>query len=109
LKIAPVGFGAWAIGGSGWEFAWGPQDDADSITAIHRALELGVNWVDTAAVYGLGHSEAVVARALEDWRGSPPYSSQSVLCAETSREKSERDSAPSPSAANVKTACAVCK
>jgi len=73
LKITGVGFGAWAIGGSGWEFAWGPQDDKDSIAAIHRALELGVNWIDTAAVYGLGHSEAVVARALKDWRGSRPY------------------------------------
>lgn len=73
LKITPVGFGAWAIGGSGWEFAWGPQDDKDSIAAIHRALELGVNWIDTAAVYGLGHSEEVVARALKEWRGSHPY------------------------------------
>ena len=73
LKIAPVGFGAWAIGGSGWEFAWGPQDDKDSIAAIHRALELGVNWIDTAAVYGLGHSEEVVARALKEWRGPRPY------------------------------------
>jgi aryl-alcohol dehydrogenase-like predicted oxidoreductase len=73
LKITPVGFGAWAIGGSGWEFAWGPQDDNDSIAAIHRALELGVNWIDTAAVYGLGHSEEVVARALKDWRGARPY------------------------------------
>jgi aryl-alcohol dehydrogenase-like predicted oxidoreductase len=53
LDITPVGFGAWAIGGSGWEYAWGPQDDADSIAAIHRALELGVNWIDTAAVYGM--------------------------------------------------------
>jgi len=73
LKITPVGFGAWALGGSGWEFAWGPQDDADSIAAIHRALELGVNWIDTAAVYGLGHSEEVVARALREWRGPRPY------------------------------------
>ena len=73
LKITPVGFGAWAIGGSGWEFAWGPQDDKDSIAAIHRALELGVNWIDTAAVYGLGHSEEVVARALKEWRGPRPY------------------------------------
>jgi aryl-alcohol dehydrogenase-like predicted oxidoreductase len=73
LKITPVGFGAWAIGGAGWEFAWGPQDDADSIAAIHRALELGVNWIDTAAVYGLGHSEEVVARALKEWRGPRPY------------------------------------
>src|SRR5213595_3090437 len=73
LKITPVGFGAWAIGGSGWEFAWGPQDDKDSIAAIHRALELGVNWIDTAAVYGLGHSEEVVARALKEWRGPRTY------------------------------------
>jgi len=73
LKITPVGYGAWAIGGPGWEFAWGPQDDADSVAAIHRALELGVNWIDTAAVYGMGHSEEVVARALKDWRGPRPY------------------------------------
>jgi aryl-alcohol dehydrogenase-like predicted oxidoreductase len=73
IKITPVGFGAWALGGSGWEFAWGPQDDADSIAAIHRALELGVNWIDTAAVYGLGHSEEIVARALKEWRGPRPY------------------------------------
>jgi aryl-alcohol dehydrogenase-like predicted oxidoreductase len=73
LNITPIGFGAWAIGGSGWEFAWGAQDDADSIAAIRRALELGVNWIDTAAVYGLGHSEEIVARALQDWRGPRPY------------------------------------
>jgi aryl-alcohol dehydrogenase-like predicted oxidoreductase len=73
LYITPVGFGAWAIGGSGWEYAWGPQDDIDSIAAIHRALELGVNWIDTAAVYGMGHSEAVVARALRAWSGPRPY------------------------------------
>jgi aryl-alcohol dehydrogenase-like predicted oxidoreductase len=73
LHITPVGFGAWAIGGSGWEFAWGSQNDNDSIAAIHRALELGVNWIDTAAVYGLGHSEEVVGRALKEWRGSKPY------------------------------------
>src|SRR6266699_737103 len=73
VRITPVGFGAWALGGSGWEFAWGPQDDADSIAAIHRALELGVNWIDTAAVYGLGHSEGVVARALKEWHGAKPY------------------------------------
>jgi aryl-alcohol dehydrogenase-like predicted oxidoreductase len=73
LMITPVGFGAWAIGGAGYDFGWGPQDDADSIAAIHRALELGVNWIDTAAVYGIGRSEEVVARALKDWRGSRPY------------------------------------
>ena len=73
LHITPVGFGAWAIGGSGWEFAWGPQDDEDSTAAIHRALELGVNWIDTAAVYGTGHSEEIVGRALKEWRGGRPY------------------------------------
>lgn len=64
LHITRLGFGAWAIGGGGWDYAWGPQDDADSIAAIHRALDLGMNWIDTAAVYGLGHSEEVVAKAL---------------------------------------------
>jgi aryl-alcohol dehydrogenase-like predicted oxidoreductase len=73
LFITPVGFGAWAIGGGGWEFAWGDQDDKASIAAIHRALELGVNWIDTAAVYGMGHSEEVVARALKAWSGDRPY------------------------------------
>jgi aryl-alcohol dehydrogenase-like predicted oxidoreductase len=73
LHITPVGYGAWAVGGSGWQFAWGSQDDNDSIAAIHRSLELGVNWIDTAAVYGLGHSEEVVGRALKSWSGSRPY------------------------------------
>lgn len=73
LNITPVGYGAWAIGGSGWQFGWGSQNDNDSIAAIHRALELGVNWIDTAAVYGLGHSEEVVARALKGWQGPKPY------------------------------------
>jgi aryl-alcohol dehydrogenase-like predicted oxidoreductase len=73
LQITPVGFGAWAIGGTGYEFAWGQQDDEDSIAAIHRALELGVNWIDTAPVYGTGHSEEIVARALESWKGPRPY------------------------------------
>ena len=73
LAVTPVGYGAWAIGGTGWEYAWGPQKDDDSIAAIHRSLELGVNWIDTAAVYGLGHSEEVVARALADWTGKRPY------------------------------------
>jgi aryl-alcohol dehydrogenase-like predicted oxidoreductase len=72
LFITPIGFGAWAIGGSGWEFAWGTQDDSDSVAAIHEALDDGVNWIDTAAVYGLGHSEEVVARAL-DGMGNRPY------------------------------------
>jgi aryl-alcohol dehydrogenase-like predicted oxidoreductase len=73
LQITPVGYGAWAIGGAGYEFAWGAQDDQDSIAAIHKALELGVNWIDTAPVYGMGHSEEVVAKALQSWSGPRPY------------------------------------
>jgi aryl-alcohol dehydrogenase-like predicted oxidoreductase len=71
LRITPIGFGAWAIGGSGWEFAWGGQDDQESVAAIREALDNGVNWIDTAAVYGLGHSEEVVARALAGMRNRP--------------------------------------
>ncbi len=66
LNITTVGFGAWAIGGGDWAYGWGPQDDATSIAAIRHAVDLGINWVDTAAIYGLGHSEEVVGRALRD-------------------------------------------
>jgi aryl-alcohol dehydrogenase-like predicted oxidoreductase len=72
LQLTSIGFGAWAIGGGNWEFAWGPQDDNESIAAIHRALDLGINWIDTAAIYGLGHSEEVVARAVKSWSGPRP-------------------------------------
>jgi aryl-alcohol dehydrogenase-like predicted oxidoreductase len=65
LNITTIGFGAWAIGGGGWAFGWGSQDDNDSIASIREAIDLGINWIDTAAVYGLGHSEEVVAKALE--------------------------------------------
>jgi aryl-alcohol dehydrogenase-like predicted oxidoreductase len=65
LSITPIGFGAWAIGGGGWMFGWGPQDDEESIQAIRHAVEVGINWIDTAAVYGLGHSEEVVGRAIK--------------------------------------------
>jgi len=65
LEVTRVGFGAWAIGGGGWEFGWGPQDDDESIAAIHRALEQGINWIDTAAAYGFGRSEQIVGRALK--------------------------------------------
>jgi aryl-alcohol dehydrogenase-like predicted oxidoreductase len=72
LELTPIGIGAWAMGGAGWAFAWGPQDDGESIAAIHAALDAGLNWVDTAAVYGLGHSEEVVARALQG-RSRKPF------------------------------------
>ena len=71
LAITPIGIGAWAIGGGQWEFAWGPQNDEQSITAIHAGLDLGINWIDTAAVYGLGHSETVVGRAIQGLRSRP--------------------------------------
>ena len=101
LNITPVGFGAWAIGGSGWEFAWGPQDDKDSIAAVHRALELGVNWIDTAAVYGTGHSEEIVARALKEWRGARPY--VFTKCALTWDK--DRKVSPNHSAASIRREC----
>ena len=66
LQITTVGFGAWAIGGGGWAFSWGPQDDAVSVAAMRHALDLGINWIDTAAVYGLGHSEEVVGKLLRE-------------------------------------------
>ena len=65
LDITTIGFGAWALGGGGWQYGWGAQDDDESVAAIHRGLEHGINWIDTAAIYGLGHSEEMVARALE--------------------------------------------
>ncbi len=71
LQLTPIGFGAWAVGGGDWQFSWGPQDDNDSIAAIHRALDLGINWIDTAAIYGLGHSEEVVARAVKSSSHKP--------------------------------------
>ncbi len=68
LELTEIGFGAWAIGGDNWRFGWGPQDDDESIAAIHKAVDLGINWIDTAAIYGLGHSEEVVAKATEGFR-----------------------------------------
>jgi len=71
LRITPIGIGAWAIGGGKWEFAWGAQDDSESIAAIHAGLDRGMNWIDTAAVYGLGHSETVVGRAIKGLQMRP--------------------------------------
>lgn len=72
MDITPIGIGAWAMGGGGWEFGWGPQADADSLAAIQEALDRGINWIDTAAVYGLGRSEQVVGRALKS-RAKRPF------------------------------------
>jgi aryl-alcohol dehydrogenase-like predicted oxidoreductase len=72
LEITRIGFGAWALGRGGWEFGWGPQEDEEPIATIHHALELGINWIDTAAAYGFGHSEEILGRALEGMR-EPPY------------------------------------
>ncbi|MBS1824463.1 MAG: aldo/keto reductase [Acidobacteria bacterium] len=72
LEITPIGIGAWAMGGAGWAFSWSAQEDSDSIAAIHKALDHGVNWIDTAAVYGLGHSEEVVGKAIAG-RANRPY------------------------------------
>ena len=71
MQITPVGFGSWAIGGDNWQFGWGAQDDGDAIAAIERAVELGINWIDTAAVYGLGHSEELVAQAVAGMKNRP--------------------------------------
>src|SRR5579859_4845515 len=72
MTITRVGLGTWAIGGGNWAFAWGSQDDQQSIASIHRALDLGINWIDTAAVYGLGHSEEIVGRAVKG-RAERPF------------------------------------
>jgi len=71
LKLTPIGFGAWAIGGGNWEFGWGAQDDRESVEAIQRAIDDGLNWIDTAAIYGLGHSEEIVAKALANVTNKP--------------------------------------
>jgi aryl-alcohol dehydrogenase-like predicted oxidoreductase len=89
------------MGGADWQFGWGHQDDADSIAAIHRALELGINWIDTAAVYGLGHSEEVVARALGQWPGPRPYIF--TKCARIWNEK--REIGTSLKAASIRREC----
>jgi aryl-alcohol dehydrogenase-like predicted oxidoreductase len=88
LGLTPIGFGSWAVGGGDWQFSWGPQDDNDSIAAIHKALELGINWIDTAAVYGLGHSEEVVARALKTTSHHPYIFTKCGLVWDEKREVS---------------------
>src|ERR1700693_84948 len=86
LTITPLGIGAWAMGGAGWAFSWGPQADNDSIAAIRAGLEAGLNWIDTAAVYGLGHSEEVVAQAVEGVRNRPYVFTKCSMVWDESRE-----------------------
>jgi len=90
LMITPLGVGAWAMGGNNWAFGWGPQDDGESVAAIHAALEAGWNWIDTAAVYGLGHSEEVVARALEGVAQRPYLFTKCALVWDADRKVSGR-------------------
>jgi aryl-alcohol dehydrogenase-like predicted oxidoreductase len=79
MQLSSIGFGAWAIGGGDWQYAWGPQDDQDSIAAIVRAIDAGMNWIDTAAVYGLGHSEEIVGRALKSASAKPFVFTKSTM------------------------------
>ena len=100
LEITPLGIGAWAIGGSGWAFSWGDQDDNDSVAAIHAGLDAGLNWIDTAAVYGLGHSEEIVGQAVKG-RAKKPYIF--TKCERAWNE--ERQIVPSLKAASVRKEC----
>jgi aryl-alcohol dehydrogenase-like predicted oxidoreductase len=86
LDLTRIGFGAWAIGGGDWQFAWGPQDDKESVEAIHRALDLGINWIDTAAVYGLGHSEEIVGKALKSTSAKPYVFTKCAMIWDETRE-----------------------
>lgn len=86
MRLTRIGFGAWAIGGGDTQFSWGPQDDNDSIAAIHRALDLGVNWIDTAPVYGLGHSEEIVGRALKTTSHKPYVFTKCAMVWDEKRE-----------------------
>ena len=86
LKITPIGIGAWAIGGGKWEFAWGAQDDTESVVAIRAGLDRGINWIDTAAVYGLGHSEEVVGRAVRGLTNRPYVFTKCSLVWDESRK-----------------------
>ena len=86
LNITNIGLGTWAIGGGGWKFAWGPQDDKESIAAIHKAIDIGINWIDTAALYGLGHSEIVVGKAIKDMKKNPIIATKCCRCWDEKRK-----------------------
>ncbi len=86
LELTTIGLGTWALGGAGWEYSWGPQDDQQSIETIHHSIDVGVNWIDTAPVYGLGHSEKVVGKAL---KGMSPKPIVATKCGRTWKENKE--------------------
>ncbi len=86
LNITNIGLGTWAIGGGGWKFAWGPQDDKESITAIRKAIDVGINWIDTAALYGLGHSEEIVGKAVKDMKEKPIIATKCCRCWDEKRK-----------------------
>ncbi len=102
LHITPIGFGAWAIGGGDWRFGWGAQDDAESIAAIRKAIDLGINWIDTAAVYGFGHSEEIVRKALDGMSERPYIFTKCGLVPSADDPKTPRTSRPRRSNANAK-------
>ncbi|MFH1905291.1 MAG: aldo/keto reductase [bacterium] len=85
LNITVIGLGTWAIGGGGWKFAWGPQDDKESITAIRKAVDIGINWIDTAAIYGLGHSEEIVGKAIREMKEKPIIATKCGNCWDKNR------------------------
>src|SRR5271154_4358810 len=80
LEFTTIGFGAWAIGGGDWQYSWGAQDDKESIASIHKALDMGINWIDTAAVYGLGHSEEIGGKAVKGLTKKPIIATKCSLC-----------------------------
>lgn len=86
LEFTTIGFGAWAIGGGDWQYSWGAQDDKESIASIHKALDIGINWIDTAAVYGLGHSEEIVGKAVKGLSKKPIIATKCSLCWGTDRK-----------------------
>jgi len=99
MQITPIGFGAWALGGGDWVYSWGPQDDQESKAAIYHALDLGINWIDTAAGYGLGHAEEVIGQALEGMSERPylftkcslPWNERGEIVASMKRDSIRRE------------------
>ena len=105
IEITTVGFGAWAAGGGGWSFGWGPQDDEASIAAMRHAIDGGVNWIDTAAVYGLGHSEEVVGRFLQQLPAGRPAAGLHQVRPGLGRHQPDGGRAAQPAARSIAREC----